>query len=265
MEKNEVIRDNKVQGENHLGIVIQARTGSTRLPNKMILEYDNGRGIFEVLLNRLKKLSKDYPVYLATTTSEKDDILVEIAGKYEVKSYRGSEENVLKRFVESAEYFNLKKIIRVCADNPFLDIMELENLIQKFIKSDADYYSYTLDGTLPTIKTGFGFWAEGVRVDALKSVMKATANPFYLEHVTNYIYENSENYNIHLEHLEEYEDLLSIRLTVDTKVDFELSQEIFEACVTQNLEFTPDTIETLILKHPEWLEIMNQETERNRK
>lgn len=251
---------------NSIGIIIQARIGSTRLPRKMVLNYFDNKGIFENLLIRLQSLTKRVPVILATTDSKKDDILVDIAEKHGFLTFRGNEDNVLMRFVQAAKKYNLERIIRVCADNPFIDITELERLIDKFDNSNYDYYGYTLDGEKPTIKTGYGFWAEGVTTNSLNSILNYTSDKIFLEHVTNYIYEHKESFKLHLELLGHHNlSFPEIRLTVDTLEDFNLSRKIFHTCMNQKIDIIPTDLVLLIKRNPVWLDIMQRETERNKK
>ena len=106
------------------GIIIQARTGSTRLPNKIFLPFYKEKGILELIIDRIKN-SIDLPIVIATTEKSKDDKIVELAGEKEIACFRGSELNVLNRYIKTAEKFNFSNIIRICADNPFLDIEDL--------------------------------------------------------------------------------------------------------------------------------------------
>ena len=151
-----------------LGIIIQARTGSTRLPNKMILPFYEGKGILETILMRLKNGKLDVPIVLATTTQPSDDILEEIGKRQNVFVFRGSSENVLDRFINATESHKFSKIIRICADNPFLDIEALKFQINSFEKSNVDYWCYSLSDQTPSIKTHYGFWTEGVKLETIK-------------------------------------------------------------------------------------------------
>lgn len=105
---------------NEAKIIIQARTGSTRLPQKMILPFYESEGIFSLILKRLTSIIDKNNIILATSTNENNDVLTDIAKEYGVNYFRGSENDVLQRFIDAANEFNAKKIIRVCADNPFL-------------------------------------------------------------------------------------------------------------------------------------------------
>ena len=100
--------------------IIQARIGSTRLPSKMVKPFSKSRGIFELLLIQLKKNFSEIPIIVATTIDPKDDEIIKICTKHKILSFRGSEDNVLDRFVCACQQFKVTGLIRICADNPFL-------------------------------------------------------------------------------------------------------------------------------------------------
>ena len=134
-----------------LSIIVQARTGSTRLPGKMVKTFYNGMSLLEILINNLKKVG--VPIIVATTLNTNDDFIADIANGQNVSVFRGDENNVLNRFHEAAKQFNVAKIIRVCSDNPLIDIDSLLHLKNSFENRDADYWCfYTRDFT-PTINT----------------------------------------------------------------------------------------------------------------
>ena len=119
-----------------LGIILQARTGSTRMPEKVILPFYQEQSILDLLLEKVKKLGVQ--VVLATTINPFDDRICALAGNHNVPVFRGSENDVLDRFIQAAQQYSFSKIIRVCADNPFLDAAEMQTLISNFTDSDAD-------------------------------------------------------------------------------------------------------------------------------
>lgn len=210
------------------GIIIQARKGSTRLPNKMVLPFYQGKGVLELLI---KKLLLEFPtkqIVLATTCNKIDDELVFIAKYYNIHVFRGGESNVLNRFIEAAKEFQFKNVIRICADNPFLDIPHIYSLIGEMEKYNFDYITYKTNNGLPTIKSHLGLFTEAVTIGALQKVNKLTDKQFYREHVTNFIYENTNIFKIKLLGLPDYmKDTENIRLTLDTKEDFELEKELY--------------------------------------
>ena len=209
-------------------IIIQARTGSTRLPNKMILPFYKDKGILEIILTRInKKYSKKYKIILATTTNKNDNKIEEIGKKIGIDVYRGSETNVLKRFIDTAIEYDAESIVRVCADNPLLEIEHIENLINEGVKNNYDYVSYKFNENTPVIKSHLGLFTEYTNVKTLKKVIELTNDKYYFEHVTNYIYENDKSFNIKFLDLSKELYNKQYRFTLDTIEDFTTLQKIY--------------------------------------
>lgn len=208
-------------------VIIQARMGSTRLPKKMTLDFYQSKGILEILIEKLQSIFHENQIVLATTTNITDNVLEDIAKSKNILFFRGNEENVLKRFIDCANYFGKQKIIRVCADNPFLDLNLLLGLLSKVENDNYDYVSYEVNG-IPAIKTHFGFFCEFVTLDALLKVASFTGEQLYLEHVTNYIYSHPELFKIKwVQTPEIITNEKNVRLTIDTIEDFNLAKLIY--------------------------------------
>ena len=178
------------------GIIIQARIGSTRLPKKMTKAFFNDKGIFELITEKILKYFPNITIVVATSINPVDDEIEKLCQKIGVKCFRGSENNVLQRFIDAAEKFNISKIIRVCADNPFINMLALKNLIEFSTNSNADYISYKTSLNKPSILTHYGLWAEYVSINALLKVSKLTQDKFFTEHVTNFLYNNENLFDI---------------------------------------------------------------------
>ncbi len=248
----------------NLGIILQARTGSTRMPEKVILPFYQDQSILDLLLEKTKKLN--VPVVLATTVNPSDDRICSLAEKHRIPVFRGSENDVLDRFIQAARQFGFTKIIRVCADNPFLDPDGMKTLVTAFQKSDADYLGFHLEGNKPSILTHFGFWTEAVRLDALEKAQHLTAEKFYHEHVTNFIYGNPTLFQV--EFLPAHSLVFSrkdIRMTLDTPEDFEIQKEIYATISKENPNFAIPDIVNWLDRHPEILDQMKQEIRKNQK
>ncbi|NWJ51790.1 MAG: NTP transferase domain-containing protein [Bacteroidetes bacterium] len=245
-------------------IIIQARTGSTRLPNKMLIPFANGKTILEIIVERLK-LFVDLPIIIATTQNKADDALEELAKSLKVDFYRGAENDVLNRFVSAAEYAGAKRIIRVCADNPFLNALAMNELVLFASQSSADYISFRINGK-PSIKTHFGFWGEYVTLDALKKVASKTGAPLYREHVTNYVYEHPELFkNSWINSTQSLEKREDIRLTIDTKTDFENVSNLYKIVYEIYSNPTLDEVVSILDKYPLLLKQMKFEIIKNTK
>ncbi len=247
-----------------LGIILQARTGSTRMPEKVILPFYHEQSILDLLLEKVKKL--DVPVVLATTVNPSDDRICAQAEKHQVPVFRGSENDVLDRFIQAARQFGFSKIIRVCADNPFLDRAGIQTLISEFEQSDADYLSFQLADKKPSILTHFGFWTEAVRLDALEKAQELSNEKLYHEHVTNFIYGNPKLFNVRFLTADSLVfSRTDIRMTLDTPEDFEIQKEIFVAISKENPNFGIPEIVNWLDRNPEILEMMKKEIVKNQK
>jgi spore coat polysaccharide biosynthesis protein SpsF (cytidylyltransferase family) len=206
-------------------IIIQVRSGSTRLQKKMFLPFFNNKTILEIIIEKILPFFDKTQIIIATTTHNNDDKFEELSIKYGVNIFRGEENNVLKRFIDTSRFFNRNKIIRICADNPFLDIELLTNLLNN-VTHEIDYCSYIINDT-PAIKTHFGFFSEYLTLNTLEKITKLTKDPLYLEHVTNFIY-STDSFKIKwIKSPLIIENSTNIRLTVDTISDFEICQKVY--------------------------------------
>ena len=111
--------------------------------------------------NHVNVYCRYIPVCINTTNNSNDDILY---NKYkdstDILCYRGDGNNVLSRFIDCAEYFNKKTIIRVCSDNPFLSLKYMEYLIDIYLENNKDYISYSIDGDKCCMKSHIGIFSE---------------------------------------------------------------------------------------------------------
>lgn len=246
-------------------IIIQARTGSTRLPAKMTLPFFHDRGILSVLLSRLKRCGLANDVIVATTTASRDDLIEELSGRERIRCYRGDEDDVLNRFIRTAERYDISKIVRVCADNPFLDMQMLRELLQKGENTEADYLSYRTASDIPTIKTHYGFWAEYVTLEALKRVAGLTSEKMYREHVTNYIYTYPLGFKIEWNSIPAEIENRTIRLTIDTLADFRIQQKMFGELFEANPDFVTADVVAYLDRHPDLYTTMNEIIKSNQK
>lgn len=248
-----------------IGIIIQARMGSTRLPGKMGKPFFKQQSLIEVILRNILKVDPDISVVLATSSNSKDDYLEEIGKTIGVKVFRGNENDVLQRFIDAAEHYGITTVVRVCADNPFLSVKYVRDLINEFTEGD-DYLSYSYDDGTPTIKSHIGMFAEIVSLSALRKVKTLTNSGFYFEHVTNYIYEHSNEFKVRFLPLPQLlHQRKDIRLTIDTETDFEISKEVFEELMKDSETVEATKLLSIIDGKSELLEKMKGEIERNTK
>lgn len=228
------------------GIIIQARAGSTRLQNKMLLSFYEEKTILDIILSRIKNKQLGIPVIVATTTNNHDKEIVKIAERNKVSCFCGDEDDVLKRFIACAEENELTAVVRICADNPFLSMDYLKTLLDYSNGSNSDYISFWTKDKTPSIKTHFGFWAEYITVDALKKIQSATDESLYHEHVTNYAYMHPEFFSLDFLQIESFIEDSGIRLTVDTIDDFNNAKLLYKLLVEKKLTVEPKNIIPLV-------------------
>jgi spore coat polysaccharide biosynthesis protein SpsF len=168
-------------------IILQARMGSQRLPGKSLMPVWRDMSLLELILARITRARLAGRVVLATTRESRDDPLVDIARKYEVAVVRGSEDDVLGRFVQALDAYPADAVVRACADNPLLDPVMIDNLITFFWNRQPCDYAMNLGPV-----TGFpdGVGVEMVSADALRRVDRETCDPSHREHVLTYIHDN---------------------------------------------------------------------------
>ena len=248
----------------NLGVIIQARTGSTRLKNKMLLPFYKDKVTIEIILELIIKCFNKKNIILATTYSKNDDPLIEIANKYSISIFRGDENNVLKRFIDAAECFKVDNIIRVCADNPFIDYDSLCLLKNKIMKSSFDYLAFRTSNGEPTITTHYGFWAEAVSIKALKRVQSETTDVKFLEHVTNFIYTYSDRFNIKYIDIDDFVEESGVRMTLDTYDDYIILKEIYSKVKEFGISKLQDVIK-LVMSNSLWMKVMKEQIKLNEK
>tara|TARA_B110000037_G_C17117484_1_gene504323 strand:+ start:1347 stop:2039 length:693 start_codon:yes stop_codon:yes gene_type:complete len=201
-----------------IACIIQARSNSKRLPNK-ILKKISGRTVLEILISRLKKSKKIDKIIIATTKKKNDDIIIKIAQKNQVDYYRGNESNVLKRYYDCANKFNLDNILRITSDCPLSDKKLIDKMIGIYLTSKVDYMSNTIKRTFPD-----GLDIEIFNFRALNQAFKYAKSKFEKEHVTQYFFKDK---NIKKINYKNDIDLSKKRWTLDYHNDFLFISSVF--------------------------------------
>lgn len=247
-----------------IGIIIQARMGSTRLPRKILREFYNGQTLIETVICNLQKV-EDAQVIVATSVNSNNDELVGFLEERSIPVFRGSENDVLRRFIGAAEANGVDGIVRICSDNPFLDWHGVADLIEKAKASEADYIGYRVND-IPSIKTHFGFWGEFVTLNALKRVDATTDDKIAHEHVTIHIYTHPDEYKCEWIECPAYlQGRNDIRLTVDNEEDFVNAQQVFSSLCEANANFGLEDIVKYIDSHVALQESMKKMIQNNKK
>lgn len=226
-------------------LVNQARMGSTRLPGK-VLKPVLGKPLLSYQLERLQRISSLDDLVIATTTHPSDDELQNYCHQNNVSCFRGSEENVLSRFLQVAEDHNADVLVRVTADCPLIDPDVCETVIQTFFKkqSEYDYVSNCLERSFPR-----GLDTEVFSVEALKKAHGLIKEQKHREHVTSYFYQNPDVFRCF--NVASEKNHSSYRWTVDTKEDFYVIEEILKNIYPNNPRFSTQDVLRFLETRPD--------------
>ncbi len=200
--------------------IIQARMGSTRFPGKSLRPIA-GLPLLEHIIIRLKQVPEIDLILLAIPDKESETPLVEFARRLRIPVFQGSEEDVLSRFIKAGESVQTEQVVRICGDDPLIDMPLLSSLIQAHLSDRADY-------TVPLEPVPLGSSGEIIRLEALQKIGKLAEGSIYREHVTTWFHDHPSSFRIKRVNAPDYLKDRSFRLTVDTEQDFHLMDELFK-------------------------------------
>lgn len=232
--------------------IVQARMGSTRLPNK-VMKQITGLPMIELLLKRLSQSKEIDEIVLATSTDSRNQPLVEHVSKLGYAYKQGSEDDVLGRYLQAATASDADIVVRITGDCPLVDPKLVDQLILSFKAKQVDYLSNTSPATYPD-----GLDIEVFMLAALQLAAKESDSAFDHEHVTPYI-RNEEKFS--KASVQNDEDLSHLRWTVDEPEDLQVITNIFEH-FSPDIHFDWQQILKLQKQKPELFEA-NQKINRN--
>ncbi len=218
--------------------IIQARTGSTRLPGKVLLPLA-GKTVLEHVVERTASAKSLDEVIVATTLKNEDIPIVKLMSNRGFKVFTGSEKDVLDRYYQCARLSKANHIVRVTSDCPFVDPEIIERLIKKHIDSGADITR--------NMNCIHGFEVEIFTFSMLKRAWKNARYLSEREHVSPYMLKHAEKF----ESISIPEDRYGVRLTLDYKEDYLVIKEVFEALYKEKKDFRYTDVLRFIEERPE--------------
>ena len=204
--------------------IVQARMGSTRLPCK-VMKPIGGVPMIEILLARLARATEVDEIVVATSADPCNQPLADLVNSLGYKCSRGSENDVLERYVHAARSANADVVVRITGDCPLVDPVLVDEAVRQFNALKVDYFSNTSPPTYPD-----GLDIEVFKMGSLERAACETSKPFDREHVTPYLRESGRFKQNGMRHSE---DLSGLRWTVDELVDYEVVSKVFK-------HFSPD-------------------------
>lgn len=226
--------------------ILQARMTSTRLPGKVLMDVA-GQPMLVQQIRRLSRCQKVDEIVVATTSNSADAPVVKIARTENVRWFRGSETDVLMRYVGAAKESKADLVVRVTADCPLIDPEESDRVIESLIvhRDRCDYASNVVDRTFPQ-----GLDTEAMFVDTLERIERFAQTPNAREHVTFFLlYEHPEIFRIHS--VTDSKNNADLRWTVDVSEDLEMVRRVYEDLDLSGNPVGYREILTYIRTHPE--------------
>jgi glutamate-1-semialdehyde 2,1-aminomutase len=199
--------------------IVQARMGSKRFPNK-VMQPINDIPMIRLLLERLSGSRRIDEIRLATSESPENDRLAQYVTELGHPVHRGSENDVLDRFVECAKAAHADVVVRITGDCPLIDPALVDRVIESFISNDVDYASNTNPPTFPD-----GLDIEVFTYAALSQAAQETRLWPHREHVTPYLRESGKFRTFNLQNADDFSNL---RWTVDEPDDLEVIRNVFD-------------------------------------
>lgn len=174
--------------------VVQARLGSRRFPEKMLATLGSA-SLLEWVVTRVKKSRLLDRVIVATTTETRDDRLVSECQRLSVETFRGSTDDVLGRFVGALAGDTCDTVVRICADNPFVDPNCVDTAITEH-RSLGKQYTFN-HRPFGACDYADGFGAEVISRGVLEELNGMSLSRAHREHVTLAIVEGVVNVDMH--------------------------------------------------------------------
>lgn len=235
------------------GVIIQARLTSTRMPGKVLMPLKGKPLLFRVL-ERCEKINNIDLIVVAIPDNSKNNLIEKEIHSWKkslaikVCVYKGDEENVLLRTYKAAYANQIKTIIRITSDCPFIDPIVSGSLLNLYKTNKAEYARLSAVDGFP-----IGFETEIFETFSLKDLLDRNLKKSYTEHVTPFFWKNPEKYNSVI--LSSTPDYKRIRLVVDTQEDMKMATKVYEHLYNSKRLFNYNDIKNLIKSKPDIFKI----------
>ena len=234
--------------------IIQARSRSTRLPEKVLMEI-YGKSLLELYVDRVRKSQTVDKIVVATTIEPYDDKIAEICKKIGVDCFRGSENDLVDRYYQCAVKYQANVVVRVTSDDPFVDYQVIDRGVSILLEQKVDFVTNHFEPTYPE-----GLDVEIYSFQVLENVWKQSVLPYEREHVFPYIQEHQKDYKII--NFTQKEDYSGYRWTIDHQCDFDMAEKVYSYLYMGGKKiFLQREILKLLSEHPE-ISLINSHIQR---
>jgi len=228
--------------------VIQARTSSNRLPNKIFLPLANKPLLYR-MYERVAASKLKRTIVIATTTDKSDDKVEELCKEYQLNCYRGHQTDLLDRHYQAAKLFNADAVVKIPSDCPLIDTKVIDKVLDFYMKNpfSYDYVSNLHPATYPD-----GNDVEIFSMKALEDAWRNAKKDLEREHTTPYFWENPDKFRIENVTWESGLDYsMSHRFTIDYVEDYNFIKTVYDELYSVNNIFTLQDILDLLERKPE--------------
>lgn len=236
---------------------IEARMTSSRLPGKVLLDLV-GKPSLQHIIERLKRSYYVDDVVVATTVNETDTPIVRLCEQINCSYFRGSEEDVLLRVLDTAKSVNADIIVEITGDCPVIDHRHVDHLVELFFSGDYDYASNIIERSFPR-----GFDTQIFPVSVLEEVNRLTNSQTDHEHVSLYIYNHPERFHLINWKADDFMNHPEIEITLDMPADYQLICEVYKRLYPDNMDFSAEDVVKLLLENPSLLDIVKEVRRKN--
>lgn len=228
--------------------VIQARTGSTRLRNKVFLPLKDESLLYR-MYERVKTANLSGEIVIAATSDKSDDKIEELCREKKINVFRGDENDLLDRHYKAALPFHPDAVVKIPSDCPLIDPDVIDKVIKYYIENEDkfDFVSNLHPATYPD-----GNDVEIFSFAALEKVWQEAEKDFEREHTTPYFWENPDKFrvgNVEWETGKDYS--MTHRWTIDYPEDYELIKTVYDELWNKKNIFKMRDILNLLNEKPE--------------
>jgi spore coat polysaccharide biosynthesis protein SpsF len=227
-----------------VGAIVQARMGSSRLPGKVLMKAA-GKPLLELLIERLRLARTLDTIVVATSTAPQDDAIVEFCNRLAVPTFRGSEHDLVDRYLSAANAFGIDVVVRITADCPLIDPAIVDTIVSRYLAEPNDHDLVTNRHPL-TFPDGLD--VDVMPIAALTHVWRHAAEPHQREHTLPFFWESGMRV-LNIEHPGNL--FTSERWTLDYAEDYQLIRAIFEGLYDAERPFGMSEVLTFLDNNPD--------------
>lgn len=230
---------------------IEARMTSSRLPGKVLMECF-GKSMLTHMIDRVKQAKSLDGIIVATTINDTDQVIADEAAELGVKCYRGSENNVMSRVLEAAQYYHADIIVELTGDCPLMDPALIDFAVDQYFSSGVDYISnMEIENFEKGLAHPLGYAVQVFSTAVLADAYARTDDPLDLEHVSRYLYQTPELYKTKHLSVPEGQRGPNMSVTLDTPEDFKVICAVLEALSPENPNFTLEDVVAYLGTNPD--------------